>query len=51
MATIKVLSGGAMRPLMREAIPLFERTNAATIDIEFCLTSALKKAIEDGNRV
>ena len=48
MPTIKVLSGGAMRPLMREAIPLFERTNAATIDTEFRLTSALKKAIEDG---
>jgi molybdate transport system substrate-binding protein len=45
---IKILSGGAMRPLMTQAIPLFERTNAATVDIEFRLTSVLKKAIEDG---
>jgi len=37
-----------MRPLMTQAIPLFERTNAATVDIEFRLTSVLKKAIEDG---
>ena len=34
--------------LMTQAIPLFERANAATVDIEFRLTSALKKAIEDG---
>jgi molybdate transport system substrate-binding protein len=45
---IKILSGGAMRPLMEQAIPLFERSNAATIEIEFRLTSVLKKAIEDG---
>jgi molybdate transport system substrate-binding protein len=45
---IKILSGGAMRPLMARMIPLFERANAATIEIEFHLTSALKKAIEDG---
>jgi molybdate transport system substrate-binding protein len=37
-----------MRPLMTQAVPLFERTNAATVDIEFRLTSVLKKAIEDG---
>jgi molybdate transport system substrate-binding protein len=45
---LKIFSGGAMRPLMEQAIPLFERSNAAKIDIEFRLTSALKKAIEDG---
>lgn len=45
---IKILSGGAMRPLMTQAIPLFERANAATVDIEFRLTSALKKAIQGG---
>jgi molybdate transport system substrate-binding protein len=45
---IKIFSGGAMRPLMTQAIALFERANAATIEIEFRLTSALKKAIEDG---
>jgi molybdate transport system substrate-binding protein len=45
---LKVFSGGAMRPLMEQAIAQFERSNAATIEIEFRLTSALKKAIEDG---
>jgi molybdate transport system substrate-binding protein len=33
---------------MTQAVPQFERTNAATVDIEFRLTSVLKKAIEDG---
>lgn len=46
--SIKIFSGGALRPLMTQAVPLFERTNAATVDIEFRLTSVLKKAIEDG---
>jgi molybdate transport system substrate-binding protein len=45
---IKIFSGGAMRPLMMQAIPLFQRTSAATVDIEFRLTSAVKKEIEDG---
>jgi molybdate transport system substrate-binding protein len=45
---LKIISGGAMRPLMEQAIAQFERSNAATIEIEFRLTSALKKAIEDG---
>lgn len=48
MPTIKIFSGGAIRPLMTEAIPLFERANGARIEIEFRLTSVLKKAIEDG---
>lgn len=48
MPTIKILSGGAMRPLMTEAIPLFERANGATVAIEYRLTAVLKKAIEDG---
>jgi molybdate transport system substrate-binding protein len=47
-AHLKIFSGGAMRPFMTQAIRLFERANAATVDIEFRLTSALKKAIEDG---
>jgi molybdate transport system substrate-binding protein len=45
---IKILSGGAMRPLMTQAIRLFERANGTTVEIEFRLSSALKKAIEDG---
>jgi len=48
MPTIKIFSGGAMRPLMTEAIPLFEREIGATIAIEYRLTAVLKKAIEDG---
>jgi ABC-type molybdate transport system substrate-binding protein len=49
MATkIRILSGGAMRPLLRELVPLFERTHDATADIEFQLSAALKRAIQDG---
>jgi molybdate transport system substrate-binding protein len=48
MPTIKIFSSGAMRPLMTEAIPLFERASGVRIEIEFRLTSVLKKAIEDG---
>jgi molybdate transport system substrate-binding protein len=33
---------------MTQAIRLFERANGATVEIEFRLSSALKKAIEDG---
>jgi molybdate transport system substrate-binding protein len=47
-APIKVLSGGAMRSLMVEIAPLFERTRGAKVEIEFRLTSVLKKEIEDG---
>jgi len=49
MATkIKILSGGAMRPLLCELVPLFERTHDATVDTEFQLSAALKRAIQDG---
>ena len=49
MATkIRILSGGAMRPLLRELVPLFERMHDATADIEFQLSAALKRAIQDG---
>jgi molybdate transport system substrate-binding protein len=44
----KILSGGAMRSLMAEFVPLFERTSGATVAIEFRLTSVLQKEIEDG---
>ena len=37
-----------MRPLLRELVPLFERTHDATADIEFQLSAALKRAIQDG---
>jgi molybdate transport system substrate-binding protein len=48
MKTIKILSGGAMRSLMTEIVPLFERANGAKVEIEFRLTSVLKKEIEEG---
>jgi molybdate transport system substrate-binding protein len=48
MKTIKILSGGAMRSLMTEIVPLFERASGAKVEIEFRLTSVLKKEIEEG---
>jgi molybdate transport system substrate-binding protein len=45
---IKILSGGAMKSLMVEVVPLFERANGAKVEIKFALTSVLKKEIEDG---
>jgi len=45
---IKILSGGAMRSLMLDAVPLFERVGASKVEIEFRLTSVLKSEIEDG---
>ncbi len=46
--TIKILSGGAMRSLMINVVPLFERASDTKVDIEFRLTSVLKREIEDG---
>jgi molybdate transport system substrate-binding protein len=45
---IKILSGGAMRTLMGEVVPLFERATGHKAEIEFALTSALTKKIEAG---
>jgi molybdate transport system substrate-binding protein len=45
---IKILSGGAMRTLMVEVVPLFERATGHKAEIEFALTSALTRKIEDG---
>ncbi len=45
---LKILSGGAMRVLMLDVVPLFERASGAKVEIEFGLTSVLKKEIEDG---
>jgi molybdate transport system substrate-binding protein len=47
-ASLKLLSGGAMRPLLAEAVPLFERTNGSKVDLRFALTSVLAKEIEAG---
>jgi molybdate transport system substrate-binding protein len=48
MSTIKILSGGAMKSLMVDVVPLFERANGTKAEIRFALTSVLKKEIEDG---
>jgi molybdate transport system substrate-binding protein len=47
-AEIKILSGGAMRVLMTEVAPLFERASGAKVAMRYALTSVLKKEIEDG---
>jgi len=47
-APIKILSGGAMRPLIAEVVPLFERASAMKVAIEFRLTSVFTKEIEAG---
>jgi len=41
-------SGGAMRSLMMDMLPLFERTSGVKVEIEFRLTSVLQKEIETG---
>ena len=46
--TIKILSGGAMRSLMVDVVPLFERGSGVKVEIEFRLTSVLQKEIENG---
>ena len=46
---IKILSGGAMKSLMVEVVPLFERASGAKVDIRFALTSVLQKEIEQGS--
>jgi molybdate transport system substrate-binding protein len=46
--SIKILSGGAMKSLMLEVAPLFERASGSKADFRFALTSVLKKEIEDG---
>jgi molybdate transport system substrate-binding protein len=45
---LTVLSGGAMRGFLDEAIPLFERASGQKVQLRFGLTSALTKEIENG---
>lgn len=45
---MKILSGGAMRPLLVEAVPLFERAHGIMAEVRFALTSVLAKEIEQG---
>ncbi len=45
---ITVLSGGAMRRFMVEAVPLFEHESGVKVAIRFAQTRVLKKEIEEG---
>ena len=45
---IKVISGGAMRRFLSEALPLFEQESGDKVSIEFGLTRDMKAAIEEG---
>ena len=47
-ATVEVLSGGAMRRFLAEAVPLFEQASGSKVAVRFALTRILKKEIEDG---
>jgi len=47
-ANLTILSGGAMRPLLNEAVPLFERAHGVKADVRFALTSVLAKEIGEG---
>jgi molybdate transport system substrate-binding protein len=47
-ADVRVLSGGAMRRFMLEAIPLFERQTGRKVSIRFALTREMKAEIEAG---
>src|SRR5215469_7432588 len=46
--TVKILSGAAMRTFLNEIVPLFEQANGAKVDVEYRLTSVLKKEIAGG---
>jgi molybdate transport system substrate-binding protein len=45
---ISVLSGGAMRRFLIEAVPLFEQASGSKVVVRFALTRILKKEIEEG---
>ena len=45
---IKVISGGAMRRFLSEALPLFEQESGHQVSIQFGLTRDMRAAIEEG---
>jgi len=45
---ITVLSGGALRRFLAEAVPLYEQTSGAAVSVRFALTRILKQEIEEG---
>src|ERR1700761_1738922 len=48
MSDINLISGGAMRRFLSEALPLFEQESGHKVSIEFGLTRDMKAAIEAG---
>jgi molybdate transport system substrate-binding protein len=46
--SLKILSGGAMRTLMTDLVPLFEQANGTKVEVEYLLTSVLLKDIKAG---
>jgi molybdate transport system substrate-binding protein len=47
-ALVQLLSGGAMRRFITEAIPLFERASGCKVSVRFALTRVMKAEIEAG---
>ena len=47
-AEITVLSGGAMRRFLAEAVPLHEQASGMKVSVRFALTRILKQEIEEG---
>jgi len=45
---LTIFCGGAMRPLLHELVPAFERAYDVAVGVEFRLSAALKRAIRDG---
>ncbi len=45
---ITVLSGGAMRRFLAEAVPLYEQASGTKVSVRFALTRILKQEIEEG---
>jgi molybdate transport system substrate-binding protein len=47
-ASVRVLSGGAMRRFLVEAIPLFEQKSGSKVAVRFAPTRVLQQEIEEG---
>jgi ABC-type molybdate transport system substrate-binding protein len=45
---LKIFSDGAMRPLLRELMPRFERAHAVAVEVDFRLSAVLKRAVQGG---
>jgi molybdate transport system substrate-binding protein len=48
MTDLTIVSGGAMRTLLVDAAPMFERASGTKVDVRFALTSVLMREIERG---